>query len=339
VFPTIWGAWLVAVSGGDFATAGRLLDELFSIANTAKSDAFMLQAHHAAWPTFMMTGSFSDARHHITRGLALYRRDAHSDQAFHYGSHDPGVCAYVCEALIGTVIGFPDQGVAQIREALALANDLNHGETRVQALAWAADLYQLRREPREVQHYVRLLLPLLEMHGSPVGMANAMMLRGWALVMQGDTERGIATMGEGVSAWRATGSRFHLTYRLARAAEAHLVAGETEAGLELLPGTMDQNADMWLAPEISRIRGELYRKAGRAELAQDCLQAALDAARVQEARLLELRASMSLARLWRDQGKVREARELLAPVYGWFTEGFDTRDLKDAKALLEELAG
>ena len=338
VFPTIWGAWLVAVSGGDFATAGRLLDELFSIANTAKSDAFMLQAHHAAWPTFMMTGSFSDARHHITRGLALYRRDAHGDQAFHYGSHDPGVCAYVCEALIGTVIGFPDQGVAQIREALALANDLNHGETRVQALAWAADLSQLRREPREVQHYVRLLLPLLEMHGSPVGMANAMMLRGWALVMQGDTERGIATMGEGVSAWRATGSRFHLTYRLARAAEAHLVAGETEAGLELLPGTMDQNADMWLAPEIARIRGELYRKAGRAELAQDCLQAALDAARVQEARLLELRASMSLARLWRDQGNAQQARELLAPVYGWFTEGFDTLDLKEAKALLEELA-
>ena len=126
-----------------------LLDELFSIANTAKSDAFMLQAHHAAWPNFMMMGSFSEARHHITRGLALYRRDAHGDQAFQYGSHDPGVCAYVCDALIGTVIGFPDQGVAQIREALALANDLNHGETLVQALAWAADLYQLRREPRE----------------------------------------------------------------------------------------------------------------------------------------------------------------------------------------------
>jgi hypothetical protein len=105
----------------------------------------MLQAHHAAWPPFMMTGSFSDARHHITRGLALNRRDADSDQAFHYGSHDPGVCAYVCEALIGPVIGSSDQGVAQIREALALANDLNHAETRVQALAWAADLCQFRR--------------------------------------------------------------------------------------------------------------------------------------------------------------------------------------------------
>ncbi len=124
-------------------------------------------------------------------------------------------------------------------------------------------------------------------------------------------------MREGVSAWRATGSRFHLTYRLARAAEAHLAAGETEAGLQLLPQTMDQSADMWLAPEIPRIRGELYRRAGRAEIAEECRKAALETARVQEARLLELRAAMSLARLWRDQGKRQQARELLAP----FTAG------------------
>ena len=338
LFPTIWGAWLVAVSGGDFATAGRLVDELFSIANTTDSDAFRLQAHHAAWPNFMMMGSFREARHHIARGLALYRRDAHGDQAFQYGSHDPGVCAYVCNALIGTMIGFPDQAVAQIQEALALAHDLNHGETLVQALAWAADLYQLRREPEQVQHYLSLLLPLLETHGSPVGLANATMLRGWAQVMQGDCERGIATMREGVSAWRASGSRFHLTYRLARAAEAHLAAGETEAGLQLLPETIDGTADMWLASEIPRIRGELYRRAGRAEIGEECLKSALEMARVQEARLLQLRAATSLARLWRDQGKRQQARELLAPVYGWFTEGFDTRDLKEAKALLEELA-
>ena len=112
-----------------------------------------------------------------------------------------------------------------------------------------------------------------------------MMLRGWAQVMQGDKEKGIATMREGVSAWRASGSRFHLTYRLARAAEAHLAAGETEAGLQLLPETIDRTADMWLASEIPRIRGELYRKAGRAETAEECLKSALETARVQEARL------------------------------------------------------
>ena len=144
-------------------------------------------------------------------------------------------------------------------------------------------------------------------------------------------------MREGMTAWRATGSQFHATYRLARAAEAHWTAGETEAGLQLIPATIDDSGDRWLAPELHRIKGELYRSAGRAEVAEQCLKDALESARMQKARLLELRAAMSLARLWRDQGKPQQARELLAPVYGWFTEGFDTRDLKEAKVLLDEL--
>src|SRR5437660_1860129 len=133
--------------------------------------------------------------------------------------------------------------------------------------------------------------------------------------MQGDSEEGIAVMREGMTAWRATGSRFRETYRLAQAAEAHLLASGTEAGLQLVPAAIDHNADRWLAPEIHRIRGELYRSADREEMAQECLQMALEGARTQEARLLELRAAVSLARLWRDRGKREEARELLAPVY------------------------
>ena len=164
------------------------------------------------------------------------------------------------------------------------------------------------------------------------------MLRGWAQVMQGDSKRGIAVVREGITAWRATGSQFHATYRLARAAEAHWAAGETEAGLQLIPTTIDDSGDRWVAPELHRIKGELFRNAGHAEVAETCLEACPSRARrVQKARLLELRAAMSLARLWRDQGKVQQARELLAPVYGWFTEGFDTRDLKEAKALLDAL--
>ena len=336
LFPTIWGSWLIAVSSGDFTTAGTLVEELFGIANNARDDVLKLQAHHAAWSTFLVTGSFAEAHEHITGGLALYRRETHGDQAFQYGSHDPGVCAYVCDALISTAIGFPDQAVDKIQQALGLAHDLNHGDTLVQALAWAADLHQLRREPHKVEHYVSLLLPLLEKHGSPVGQANAIMLRGWAQVMQGDSERGIAAMREGIRVWRASGSRFHVTYRLARAAEAHWAVGETQTGLDILSGGME--ADQWLAPEIDRIRGELYRKANRAETAEEHFKRGIASASRQKARLLELRAAMSLARLWRDQGKPQQARELLAPVYGWFTEGFDTRDLKEAKALLEEMA-
>jgi len=338
LFPTIWGAWLVAFSACDFATAGRLVDELFIVANTSQSDALKLQAHHAAWPTLMVTGSCAEARHHIAGGLALYRREAHGEQAFQYGSHDAGVCAYVCDAMIGTVMGFPDQSIGQVRQALILAHDLDHGPTLVQGFWFAAELHQLRREPQKVEHYLNLLYPLLEEHGSAVGLANASMLRGWARVMQGDSKGGIAVLREGITAWRATGSRFHETYRLVRAAEAHLVAGETEQGLQLIPEAIDRTGDRLLLPELYRIKGELFCKAGQAEVAEKCFEQAVRSAQAQKALLLELRAAMSLARLWRDQGKPQQARELLAPVYGWFTEGFNTRDLKEAKALLEELA-
>ena len=338
LFPTIWGAWLVAFSGCDFATAGRLLDELFSIATTSRSDALELQAHHAAWPTLMVTGSFAEARRHIAGGLALYRREAHGEQAFQYGSHDAGVCAYVCDAVIGTVMGFPDQSIKQMQQALMLAHALDHGPTLVQGLWFAAELHQLRREPQKVEQYLNLLYPLLEEHGSAVGLANAAMLRGWARVMQGESQAGIAVLREGITAWRATGSRFHETYRLVRAAEAHLVAGETEAGLQLIPEAIDRTGDRWLLPELYRIKGELFGKTGHAEGAEKCFEQAVRSAQVQKAVLLELRAAMSMARLWRDQGKVQQARELLAPVYEWFTEGHDTLDLKEAKALLDDLA-
>jgi tetratricopeptide (TPR) repeat protein len=337
-FPTIWGAWLVAFSGGDLASAGRLVDELFNVANTSQDNALKLQAHHAAWPTLMVTGSLEQARSHIAEGLALYRREAHATQAFQYGSHDPGVCAYFCDAVIGTVIGFPDQCVGQMQRALTLAHELDHGPTLVAALAFAAELHQLRREPQKVEQYVDLLRPRLEKHGSAVGLANANMLRGWAQVMQGDSKRGIAVLREGITAWRTTGSQFHATYRLARATEAHWAAGETAAGLQLIATAIDDSVDRWVAPELHRIKGELYRSAGYSEVAEQCLKDAIERARTQKARLLELRAVMGLARLWREQDKVLQARELLAPVCAWFTEGFDTRDLMEAKALLEELA-
>jgi predicted ATPase len=338
LFPTVWGAWLVAFTAGDFASAKRLVDELFEMANSDGDSALTLQAHHAAWPTFMVIGHLAEARNHVARGLALYRRDAHGEHALQYGAHDPGVCGYMIDALIASVMGYPDRAVQQMQEGLALARDLDHRPTLIHALWKAAELQQMRREPQKVEEFVNGVLQLLGKHGSAVTVANATMLRGWAGVIQGNNEEGLAAMREGLVAWRATGSKYHVPCRLARAAEAHLIAGELEDGLLLLAEASDHGGDFWLAPELPRLKGELLLHAGRGNEVEEYLAQALNAAREQSARLLELRASMSLARLWRDQGKRKEARELLAPVYGWFTEGFDTRDLKEAKALLEELA-
>ena len=163
------------------------------------------------------------------------------------------------------------------------------------------------------------------------------MLRGWAKVMEGQCQDGIREVKDGSTAWRATGSKFQVTFRLVRAAEACLVAGAKDEGLRLTDETLERSGDAWFLSEGHRIKGELLQLSLQTDNVEGCFREALKVANEQGARLLELRAAMSLARLWRDRGKTSEARELLAPVYGWFAEGFDTRDLKEAKALLEEL--
>jgi predicted ATPase len=163
------------------------------------------------------------------------------------------------------------------------------------------------------------------------------MLRGWACVMQGRLEEGLAIMREGLAAWRATGSKFHVPYRLVRAAEAHLIAGEIEDGLQLIGEATNRSGDCWFAPELCRLKGELLLEAGRRGEVEGCLIQALQAAQDQGARLLELRAAMSLGRVLQAQGRRNEAQGLLAPVYAEFTEGLDTADLQQAKALLDQV--
>ena len=189
LFPTVWGAWLIAFSRGDHASAARLVDELFGMANASGNSELTLQVHHAAWPSFMTAGDLATARHHIEKGVALYRREAHGQQALQYGGHDPGVCGYASNAIIAATMGYLDQAVEEMQKGLALARSLDHPHTLAQALWFAAELYQIRREPAKVEDYVSEVLPLLAMHGSAVGVANATMLRAWAHVMQGETDQ------------------------------------------------------------------------------------------------------------------------------------------------------
>jgi predicted ATPase len=167
-------------------------------------------------------------------------------------------------------------------------------------------------------------------------------LRGWALTAQGQMEEGIAQMRQGMTAWQATGAEADRPYYLALLAEGYGKAGRTEAGLHVLAealAVVDAIEERYYAAELYRLQGELLlaRSAEQHAEAETCFRQALDVARQQQAKSWELRAAMSLSRLWQKQGKQAEAHALLAPVYGWFTEGFDTADLQEAKALLEAL--
>jgi predicted ATPase len=274
--------------------------------------------------------------------MALYDAQQHHALAFRYGI-DPGVFFLSYAARPLWLLGFPDQARASIREALILARTLVHPFSLAFALHWAATTHQLRREAPASQEQAEVSMAFSREQGFAQWVPGGTILRGWALTEQGQMEEGIAQMRQGMTAWQATGAEVDRPYYLALLAEVYGKAGQAEAGLHILAealAVMDAIEERYCEAELYRLKGELLlgRAAEHHVEAETCFHQALDVARRQQAKSWELRAAISLSRLWQRQGKRAEARELLAPIYGWFTEGFDTADLQEAKVLLEELS-
>jgi predicted ATPase len=232
-------------------------------------------------------------------------------------------------------LGYPDQALTRSQEALILAQEL--------ALDYAAMLHQFRHEVHASRERAEAAMALCTEHGFAYYLAWAMIIRGWALTAQRQQEEGLAQMRQGLADLQTTGGESRLPYYLALLAEAHGKAGQAAAGLTLLAEALAQahkKAERWREAELYRLQGELLLQAstGQKSLeAEEHFRQALNLARHQQAKSLELRAAMSLSRLWQQQGKRDAARELLAPTYDWFTEGFDAADLQEAKALLDIL--
>ena len=339
LFPSLWGAHLVAVVGGDNATADRLVDELFVIARGLDNPDFLLQAHHAAFGVRRTAGDLANAQKHSQAAVDLYCPDRHGRHALVYGAHDPGTCARMNLALLLLLRGLPDQSQAHAEQGLALARSLQHPQTLLQTIRMAADLHSLRREPSATADLAAELLQLSTKHGSAVGLANATLLGGWARIMQGEQADGLRDVQEGLRLWRQTGSKLHVPQRLACVAEFFVTAGQPQLAWSLLEeafGAAARFSERFFASELHRLKGDLLLVCddGRQDQARACFQQALTIAREQDARLFELRAATSLARLWRRQGHQGDARALLAPLYGWFVEGLGLPDLQDARVLL-----
>jgi adenylate cyclase len=210
-------------------------------------------------------------------------------------------------------------------------------------LGFVAMFHQLRREVRFTQERAEAAIRLAMEQGFPHWMAQGSILRGWTLAHQGQAQAGIEQIHQGLIAFHATGAEINQSYFLALLAEAHGTMGQPETGLTMLTEALalvDTTGERWYEPELYRLKGELLlaQFPDNHTEAEACFRQALSIARSQQAKSFELRAATSLAQLWQQQGKRDEARQVLGDVYGWFTEGFDTADLKDAKALLDELA-
>jgi predicted ATPase len=342
LFPSLWGAHLVAVVAGDNATAANLVDELFALARSLDDPGFLLQAHHAAFGVRRSTGDLADAQKHAEAALDIYRPERHGRHALVYGAHDPGACACMNLALLLLLRGFPEQSQARAKQGLALARSLRHPQTLSQTLRLAADLHGLRREPGATADLAAELLQLSTQHGSAVGMANATLLGGWASIMRGEQAAGLRDVREGLRLWRQTGSKLHVPQRLACVAEFFVAAGQPQPAWALLEEgfvAAKRFGERFFESELHRLKGEVLVLC---EHGQDdaiaCFQRALTIAQAQEARLLELRAATSLVRLWHRQDRHSEATKLLTPLLGWFTEGLTLPDLQAAKVLLDPLA-
>jgi predicted ATPase len=253
------------------------------------------------------------------------------------------------------LLGYPDRAVRSSQEAVALALELAHPFSLAFALNWAATVHQFRREAQATQEQAEALIALATEHGFGLWVPFATVLRGWALAEQGHSEEGIAGMRQGAEGWRATGAEVDRPYFLALLAEAYGQAGEVETALDLLAQGLalaQKYDEVYWEPELHRLRGELLltQAAGKGTAlaaatrpstlaeAETLFRQAIDVARRHDAKSLELRAVVSLSRLWQRQGRREEARQRLAEIYGWFTEGFDTPDLQEAGAMLTELS-
>jgi len=279
---------------------------------------------------------------HFAQGIALYDPHQHRAAAFLHGQDSGVLCrSYAASAL--WYLGYPDQAWAQSQEAVTLAQQIAHPFSLGFALNWAALFHQLRREERATQERADAAMSLATEQGFPLWIAFGAILYGWALAQQGKVQEGIEQINQGLMTYRATGGEVQQPYILALLAEAHGTLGEPEAGLAVLTEALtlvDKTGERWYESELYRLKGELLlqQSSDNQADAESCYHHALDIARHQQAKSFELRATTSLAKLWQQQGKRQEAHDLLAPVYGWFTEGFDTADLRDAKALLDELS-
>jgi predicted ATPase len=266
------------------------------------------------------------------------------DRALTFAGQAPRVIAIALAYAAFTLwtLGYPEQALTRITELLTLVHGLSHPFSLARALHYATSLHLMRREWAAAQAQAETALALSTKQGFEQWVGILTLQRGEALAAQGRYEEGLTQMHHGLATKQARGSGIGRPGELARIAEAYGRSGQDEAGLRLLDEAlawMDQHGEDRSAAMVYRIKGELLLRQAIPDVpqAEACFHRALDVARAQQAKSLELHAATSLSRLWQRQGKRAEAHRLLAPIYGWFTEGFDTRDLQEAKALLHDL--
>jgi class 3 adenylate cyclase/predicted ATPase len=337
------GLWRFYIVRAAYQKTHALAEQLLSLAQSTHDSSLFVLAHYTMGWTWFNVGEIARAWGHLEESTVLYASDQRHAVAFRSGQ-DPGVACRSFATLALWILGYPDRARTSSHEALRLAQDLGHPFSLAFAWIWAAAIpHQLRREALQAQARAATAVAFSTEQGFALLEAWGTMLQGWALAAQGRSEEGITQMHQGFATHRTTGAEALQPYFLALLAEAYGQVGRLEQGLCLVAEALvavDNFGEQFYAAELYRLKGVLLlqQSSDNQAEAESCFQQAITIAQNQQAKSFELRTATSLARLWQQQGKREKARLVLGDIYNWFTEGFDTADLKDAKALLDALA-
>ncbi len=342
LFSVLYGSWVKNVVAFN-ADAGRGLAEQFlALAEKQETTAALVIAHRITGQSLAFEGDFAGARAHYDKGIVLYDPAEHRPLATRFGQ-DARESILSSRSLALCLLGYPDAAFADTQYALKDAREIGQAATLMHALFHASFTQIFRGNYTAADALVDELVVLADEKGTLFWKALGMQARGCLSVLTGKASDAVDLINSGITKYTSTGATVFVPTHLTYLAMAYAELGQFDDAWRCIgeaTTVAERTGERWSEADVNRIAGEiaLMSSGPDAARAQAYFQRALDVARAQQAKSWELRAAMSLARLWRDQGKVQQARELLAPVYGWFTEGFDTRDLKDAKGLLEELA-
>ena len=324
---------------GEFDLARRLDEGLLQLSRQRADTAGLVLGHLCSGRSLMLAGEFPASRSHFDAGLALYDFSSHRSLTQQTGS-DPQVMSQGWLGLVLFCLGFPEQALARSRAAVEEARRLAHPPSLASSLSIGTRALSLIGDDATLDEWAGQLVAVATEQSYPHWRGEGTAFRGWVNVKKGAVAEGISLLRDGIAGYRATGAELYIPHHLALLARACDIAGQFDEAMSLLVDALrivERTGERWFAAELYRRKGELQLRQGCFEAAEEQHRQALSIARKQGARLWELRAAMSLARLRRAHGRHSAAREPLAPVYGWFTEGFDTSDLKEARALLAEL--
>jgi predicted ATPase len=342
LFSALSGLCIFHITRAELRTACELAEQFLSLAQQQPDPVPLLVAHQVLGTALFYQGEFAASHQHLAQGIALYNPQQHHALIVAYG-HDVGVVCLSYAALALGCLGALDEALKRSHEALTLAQEVSHPYSLAWAFNHAARFHHFRREDQMVYERTEVSVALSTEKGFGQFAAADTILRGWVEARQEHGTAGIAHMRQGVAAWQASGAVLRQAYWLSMLAEVYGKHGEAQEGLRVLAEAqeeMNKTDEQWYKAELHRLKGELLllQSSDNHTEAETSFHQAITIARHQQAKFWELRATTSLARLWQSQDKRQDAYDLLAPVYEWFSEGFDTADFMDAKQLLAKLS-